>query len=659
MIRTLFALTLALPAVVAQSPLETTFNFATAGFVVTNTAPNTITALFDVTINSDILLTNIDLQSAVSLGTNGQLDVYLTAAGGTHVGNEQNAAAWTLAGTASQVHNGGRVVFTLATPIVLTAGTYGVAYHCIEANPIYHGGAVSATLPQTYSSTELTIDLTAGRNRISDIADAFGGTTLGFSPRQVATSWTYSVGGLTADFTSDVTGGASPLAVQFTAIAATTDPGGIVAYAWDFDNDGTADSFVQNPSFTYTTCGTFSVSLEVFDGLGSVVATKTDYIVTDTMTPNFTSEVIAPNTVQFTDTTTPTPTGWAWDFDNDGNIDSTVQNPLFAFATGACTEAIVNLDTTLACQTASITKNTAVASTLETTFQGGLITSATDLSAANYFDIDVTNPLGISACGMHVNSGVAAGQPLTVNIYQTTGTYVGATDDASLWRLVATETVTAGAADTFVPFATPVHFAFGSHGICMEHIGASPVYTNLGGPLTVTTSDLTLTAGLSQAPPLFDATSTTFSPRIANIRLHYSTSQATSAPGYGYVGLGCPGSLGVPGNVSSTQPVVGGAATVELSNLPLDIALLAIGLSALPAPLDLTFIGIDNCSLYHSAEVVNTVVGAGNAAQAVINIPNNPTFIGIQFYTQGASLDIGLNPLGFAMSDAAVMLIGQ
>jgi PKD repeat protein len=39
----------------------------------------------------------------------------------------------------------------------------------------------------------------------------------------------------------------------------------------------------------------------------------------------------APLTVHFTDTSTGSPDEWAWDFNNDGNIDSTVQNPSYTY----------------------------------------------------------------------------------------------------------------------------------------------------------------------------------------------------------------------------------------------------------------------------------------------------------------------------------------
>jgi hypothetical protein len=84
-----------------------------------------------------------------------------------------------------------------------------------------------------------------------------------------------------------------------------------------------------------------------------------------------------------------------------------------------------------------------------------------------------------------------------------------------------------------------------------------------------------------------------------------------------------------------------------------------LGVVRFPAPIDLGIIGMPGCPLRISADVTATVVGAGNSATLLFPVPNNPTLIGVQIFTQALSLDIGLNPFGFAISDAAVMLVGQ
>ena len=61
---------------------------------------------------------------------------------------------------------------------------------------------------------------------------------------------------------------APPLTVQFSS-AGTQDPDGDrIAYAWDFDANGTVDSRAANPTFTYTQRGIFEATLRVTDTSG-------------------------------------------------------------------------------------------------------------------------------------------------------------------------------------------------------------------------------------------------------------------------------------------------------------------------------------------------------------------------------------------------------
>ena len=82
----------------------------------------------------------------------------------------------------------------------------------------------------------------------------------------------------TADFSASVTEGLAPLEVSFTDLS-TAGASSIIGWSWDFNNDGTEDSDVQNPSYTFSEAGTYSVSLTVRDLAGaSVTVTKADYI---------------------------------------------------------------------------------------------------------------------------------------------------------------------------------------------------------------------------------------------------------------------------------------------------------------------------------------------------------------------------------------------
>jgi PKD repeat protein len=79
-----------------------------------------------------------------------------------------------------------------------------------------------------------------------------------------------------ADFTADPLFGMAPLAVNFT----NTSSGPVTSWEWDFDNDGSIDSTEENPSFTYTEIGIYTVSLTVSDGTNTDTETKIDYIET-------------------------------------------------------------------------------------------------------------------------------------------------------------------------------------------------------------------------------------------------------------------------------------------------------------------------------------------------------------------------------------------
>ena len=474
----------------------------------------------------------------------------------------------------------------------------------------------------------------------------------------------YVSGLVSVDFVATPTMGTTPLPVQFTSFAVSGNPGGITAWLWDFENDGTVDSTAQNPSHTYTQCGSYDVVLTIVDSVGPHSTVKTGYIVTDVVEPNFSAQMIAPNMLQFTDTSTPTPTSWDWDLDGDGTTDSTAQNPTFTY-TNACVPVNVTLTATLACQPpVSFTKEIAVAAQLETIRQGGLIISATATGGTNYIDVTVTHPDGITICGLHVRSNLAANATLGVELWQKNGTYVGAHTGSPSWRRVASESLPAAgpASMTFVPLTTPVYLVSGVHGLGIRQIGASPSYTNLGSAQTYTNADLSITAGLAQAEPIFSGTN--YSPRIWNGAIYYSTSTLTGAAGYGYIGEGCPGSLGVSGNVAVSQPLLGTTMSIDFDNLAANAAIVALGFSDTisvlgPLPLDLGAFGAPGCQARVSPDATMLILGSSSAAQLPFTIPSGTGFIGVKLFTQAFAIDPGVNALSGVMSDAAAMIIGQ
>jgi len=147
----------------------------------------------------------------------------------------------------------------------------------------------------------------------------------------------------TAVATSDVTSGAPSLAVQFTGdTSSDPDTGDTLTYAWNFGDGSTATT--ANPSHSFTTAGTYTVTLTVTDD-GTPALNSTDtitIIVTDANqapTAVATSDITSGEVslaVQFTgDTSTDPDNGdvltYTWDF-GDGST-ATTANPSHTFTT--------------------------------------------------------------------------------------------------------------------------------------------------------------------------------------------------------------------------------------------------------------------------------------------------------------------------------------
>lgn len=77
-----------------------------------------------------------------------------------------------------------------------------------------------------------------------------------------------------ANFSASPLSGQIPLNVNFTDLS-TNSP---TSWAWDFTNNGSTDSTLQNPSTTYSTAGTYSVKLTATNSGGSDIITKIAYI---------------------------------------------------------------------------------------------------------------------------------------------------------------------------------------------------------------------------------------------------------------------------------------------------------------------------------------------------------------------------------------------
>ena len=480
--------------------------------------------------------------------------------------------------------------------------------------------------------------------------------------------------GLFPNISSDVTSGSSPLTVNFTDQTFSSDPNGVLAWSWDFDknvNPG-VDSTSQNPTWVYNQCGTYDVELTVTDAThGTVSRTFTAYVTTDTVAAGFTYQVVAPGIVQFTDTTTPPATSWAWDFDGDGVTDSNQQNPFNPYPAGT---GLVNVSLTASrlCGPANTYSEAIIPVTnILTTFAGGNGLSAS--GSGNVFDVTVLNPNGITITELIMTPWLGAGGPFSVDVYLTdddTG-YANNHANQPLWRLVATGNATSTTPSTStapvqigVPLNAPLHIAPGSYSMALHATGAGVVYTTGNGAnQSYGNADLTIFCGGGKGAPFATGLN---NPRVWNGGFIYDNCTSGTPPAaLGFLGTGCAGSLGVSAITGVTPPAFGGALSLDIDKLPLNLGFMFLGFNNQnsplgPLPLDLTALGAAGCKLHTSIDLYLPLAASNNQANFSLSVPVDPTLACIQMYHQAFVPDAGAgNALLGVFSDAATSIIGN
>ena len=189
-----------------------------------------------------------------------------------------------------------------------------------------------------------------------------------------------------ANFVANVTSGTIPLSVQFVDSSTNTP----TSWVWSFGDGGS--STLQNPSHTYTSAGTYTVTLTATNAAGSNTLSLSGYITASKVAAlpvaSFAATVTsgtAPLTVQFVDSSTNTPTSWVWSF-GDGSS-STLQDPSHTY-------------TSVGTYTVTLTATNAAGSNTDT--------------ETGYISVDLTIP--VASFTANSTSGP---EPLTVNFTDT------------------------------------------------------------------------------------------------------------------------------------------------------------------------------------------------------------------------------------------------
>ncbi len=248
---------------------------------------------------------------------------------------------------------------TYSTPGTYTVTLAAILGSCSDADSIVNYITVNAAPTANFSATNVclgdvmnfTNSSSGATGYIWDFGDATGTSSSTNPTHTYATANTFTVTLIASDgtcndtITQNVVVNNAPQ-VSFTSTGATTACGSLTvnfvnnttggggnSYSWDF-GDGTGTSSLQNPIYTYTTPGTYTVTLSATIGSCTDVDSLVNYI---TVTPgpaaSFTAgSVCLGETVYFVNTSTGA-TNYLWDF-GDGTGTSSLLNPTHVYTSG-------------------------------------------------------------------------------------------------------------------------------------------------------------------------------------------------------------------------------------------------------------------------------------------------------------------------------------
>ena len=269
---------------------------------------------------------------------------------------------------------GDSITNTTANPIhtYAAAGVYSCRLTVTDwyLNSVYHDGTITVTIPANptvsfstnatsglYPVTIAFTDATTGGIPPYTRAWTFGdgGTSTTANPTHTFTTSGYftvtetvtdsyshssysqtlihamAAGSPDALYGKNVSYGNAPLTVVFTD----QSTGSPSSWSWNF-GDGSGLVTSKNATHTFTTAGTYSVSLTVITTGGSSSISQPVTVLPTIPTAAFTFSPAAgqsPLTVAFTDISSNTPTSWMWSF-GDGSSTSTAKNPSHMYTSG-------------------------------------------------------------------------------------------------------------------------------------------------------------------------------------------------------------------------------------------------------------------------------------------------------------------------------------
>ncbi len=208
-------------------------------------------------------------------------------------------------------------------------------------------------------------------------------------------------------------------AVNF-ADSSTASGGAINTWHWNFGIGDTSN--VQNPTYTYTASGTYSVSLMVSNGTSCKDSITKTVNINPAPIPSFTfSGNCMSDSVKFTDNSTITSgtiNSWSWNF-GDGSSNSIIQNPHHLYVSVTAYSVTLTTVSNLGCS-ASITQTininpSPIAGFASSSICGSLL--------VNFKDTSKVNSSTITSYNWTFGDGGSSAQQNSSHSYSSVGTY--------------------------------------------------------------------------------------------------------------------------------------------------------------------------------------------------------------------------------------------
>lgn len=145
------------------------------------------------------------------------------------------------------------------------------------------------------------------------------------------------------------------------------------------------------------------------------------------------------------------------------------------------------------------------------------------------------------------------------------------------------------------------------------------------------------------------------------VRASYDMVCGRVGPPSTFIGFapGCAGTRPATRLVPGDTPAIGRTLELTLFDLPLDIAMIAMGWSRFQSPIALTALGMPGCDWHVALDGVALLAGQNQQAQFSLPIPDQPSLVGIRFYHQALVLDPAANAFGAVVSEAAEGVVGD